>query len=238
MQISLLTVVTFLHVLVSASAESPYMRGGSANIDKDINSRSLAQSECTDTNDVVYKGKKCAWITKKEKNMVKKCNKSSSLGMVYDLCPFTCAKVFSTIIKKKDNEITAFEEVNASLREKIAALEAIPACTTSPTTSPTTSSTTSPTTSPTNSPTTKSPTTSPTKSPTYFEISTCFDKCTIEQTIQTCQNTCLRVYSLAGFDGVGGVPGSGRYECNDDEFAAYPNYCTNLACNIECRNQA
>ena len=93
MQISLLTVVTCMNVIVSASAESTFIRGGSANIDKGINIRSLAQSECSDSNTVVYKKKTCAWITKKEKNIVKKCNKLSSLGMVYDLCPATCAKV-------------------------------------------------------------------------------------------------------------------------------------------------
>ena len=42
----------------------------------------------------VYEGKTCAWITNGgEKNMAKRCNKSSKRGVVYDLCPLTCAKV-------------------------------------------------------------------------------------------------------------------------------------------------
>ena len=85
MQISLLTIVTMILVLFSASAETSSLRGGSHR----------ALEECVDALPTfsVYKGKKCDWITKDEKNMAKKCNKSSSLGVVYDLCPLTCAKV-------------------------------------------------------------------------------------------------------------------------------------------------
>ena len=60
-------------------------------IDKDANSRPLAP--CLNSNAVVFRGKKCDWITEDEEDMVKKCNFSARLGMVYDLCPVTCAKV-------------------------------------------------------------------------------------------------------------------------------------------------
>jgi hypothetical protein len=50
-----------------------------------------------------------------------------------------------------------------------------------------------------------------------------------------CLEDCHAAYSAAGADGVGGVPGSGRSECNDDEFVAYPNWCTRLTCRAECR---
>ena len=138
MQISLLTVVTFLHVLVSASAESTFIRGGSANSNKDANNnpRSLALSECNDSTTVVYKGKTCDWITKNELNMGKKCNKSSSLGRVYDLCPVSCAKVdlgpcttsnasiefLEGIIVEKDSIIATNEATIKSLEEIIESL--------------------------------------------------------------------------------------------------------------------
>ena len=104
MKISLLTVVTMIPFFLSASTESTSLRGGSTNHEEDdlsIDHRAL--EECVDAlPDVsVYKyfargksnEKKCSWITKDEKNMARKCKKSSSLGVVYDLCPFTCAKV-------------------------------------------------------------------------------------------------------------------------------------------------
>ena len=100
MKISLLTVVTMIPFFLSASTESTSLRGGSTNHEEDdlsIDHRALEPiEECVDALPVfsVYKGKKCSWITKDEKNMAKKCNKSSSRhGVVYDLCPFTCAKV-------------------------------------------------------------------------------------------------------------------------------------------------
>jgi len=49
-----------------------------------------------------------------------------------------------------------------------------------------------------------------------------------------CEEDCHAAYRAAGADGVGGVPGSGRSECNDDEFALYPNYCTLRTCVVEC----
>ena len=86
--------MTLITVLVSASAESTFLRGGSMNHEdgSDINHRAL---ECFEGDQVghVYWGKTCDWITKNEKNMVKKCNKSSALGNVFDLCASTCAQV-------------------------------------------------------------------------------------------------------------------------------------------------
>ena len=95
MQISLLTVVTFMNVLVSA--ESTFMRGGSTNSDKDTNSnhRSLALSECSDSEEVLYKDKTCDWISaiNNKKKMKNRCNKKTKLGRIYDLCPSTCSGV-------------------------------------------------------------------------------------------------------------------------------------------------
>lgn len=48
--------------------------------------------------------------------------------------------------------------------------------------------------------------------------------------------TCLSAYRVAGYDGVGGVPASGS-ECNDDEFTAYPNYCTFILCIDPCNRR-
>jgi len=55
----------------------------------------LAACSCVDSESAVYNGKTCAWITKKNdpSNQKKKCNKSSGLGTVYELCPATCSKV-------------------------------------------------------------------------------------------------------------------------------------------------
>ena len=52
-----------------------------------------------------------------------------------------------------------------------------------------------------------------------------------------CEDDCRSAYYAAGIlgiDCVGGVPGNGRDECNDNEFAAYPNCCTLRTCSVEC----
>lgn len=50
---------------------------------------------CVDSEFVVYKGKTCDWISNNldPSKMKLKCNKTSELGNVYDLCALTCSQV-------------------------------------------------------------------------------------------------------------------------------------------------
>ena len=50
---------------------------------------------CVDSEFVVYKGKTCDWISNNldPSKMKLKCNKTSELGNVYNLCPLTCSQV-------------------------------------------------------------------------------------------------------------------------------------------------
>ena len=69
----------------------------------------------------------------------------------------------------------------------------------------------------------------------------CMDECREEfpprDPLLACNEDCHSAYAAAGSDGVGGVPGSGRTECNDDEFAAYPGWCAYLPCMDECQEE-
>ena len=98
---------------VTSAAGSGGVRGGSMNHEdgSDINHRAL---ECFEGDQVghVYWGKTCDWITKSEKNMVKRCNKSSALGNVFDLCASTCAQV--GLGPCAPNDIAAEEEPSLS----------------------------------------------------------------------------------------------------------------------------
>ena len=47
----------------------------------------------TESRREIFKGKTCDWIMQIERNIVNKCTMSSKLGMVYDVCPLTCAKL-------------------------------------------------------------------------------------------------------------------------------------------------
>ena len=55
----------------------------------------LAACSCVDSESAVYNGKTCAWVKKTNdpSKMEKKCNKSSGLGTVYELCPSACSVV-------------------------------------------------------------------------------------------------------------------------------------------------
>ena len=83
--------------LQPALDDSNLIRGGLTSSNKDANSypRSLALSDCNDSEENLYKDKTCDWLSaiNNKKKMKNKCNKTTKLGMIYDLCPSTCSGV-------------------------------------------------------------------------------------------------------------------------------------------------